>query len=74
MTNEDVKLYIGLGLYKAGSDEDEGSWLDSDENMKSQIEYGRKLGADGFMFYSYDYLVNEQTEEEVENVMNYLGS
>ncbi len=74
VTNEDVKLYIGLGLYKAGSDEDEGSWLDSDENMKSQIEYGRKLGADGFMFYSYDYLVNEQTEEEVENVMNYLGS
>lgn len=74
VTNEDVKLYIGLGLYKAGSDEDEGSWLQSDENLSSQIEYGRELGAEGFMFYSYDYLVNEQTEAEVENVMNYLGS
>lgn len=74
VTNEDVKLYIGLGLYKAGSDDDEGSWLNSDENIKSQIEYGRELGADGFMFYSYDYLVNEQTEAEVENVMNYLDS
>lgn len=72
VTNKNVKLYIGLGLYKAGSDDDDGTWLDSDENIKNQIEFGRQQGADGFMFYSFDYLENEQTEKEVENVMNYL--
>ena len=72
VTNKNTKLYIGLGLYKAGSDADGGTWLDSDENIKSQIEYGRNAGADGFMFYSFDYLDSEQTEAEVENVMKYL--
>ncbi len=71
---EKVKLYIGLGLYKAGSDADDGTWLDSDENIKSQIEYGRSKGADGFMLYSFDYLENEQTQAEVKNAMNYLSS
>lgn len=71
--NENVKLYIGLGLYKAGSDDDDGTWLDSDENIKSQIEYGRSKEVDGFMFYSFDYLDNEQTKTEVENVMKYLN-
>ena len=72
VTNENIKLYIGLGLYKAGSDADDGTWLDNDENLKEQIEFGRQQKADGFMFYSFDYLVNEQTENEVENVMRYL--
>lgn len=74
VTSENVKLYIGLGLYKAGSDDDDGTWLESDENLKNQIEFGRQHGADGFMFYSFDYLESEQTKDEVENVMNYLGS
>ncbi|MCQ4021882.1 MULTISPECIES: glycoside hydrolase family 10 protein [unclassified Ruminococcus] len=72
VTNKDIKLYIGLGLYKAGSDADNGTWLDSDENLKEQIEFGRQKGVDGFMFYSFDYLESEQTETEVKNVMNYL--
>lgn len=73
VTNKNTKLYIGLGLYKAGSDADDGTWLDSDENLKNQIEYGRQQGADGFMFYSFNYLDSEQTQAEVENVMKYLG-
>lgn len=74
VTSDSVQLYAGLALYKAGSDEDDGTWLESDENIKNQIEFGRQQGIKGFMFYSFDYLENEQTEKEVENVMNYLSS
>ena len=71
-TNPNVKLYIGLAVYKAGSDADEGTWESANDILKQQIEYGRNLGADGFMLYAYDYLVNDQTKEEIENVMKII--
>lgn len=71
-SNSNVKLYIGLAVYKAGSDADEGTWEGSNDILKQQIEYGRNLGADGFMLYAYDYLVNNQTKEEIENVMKVI--
>lgn len=69
VTNENVKFYIGLAAYKAGSDEDEGTWEKSQDILKKEIEFGREIGADGFMLYAWDYLDNEQTKEEIENVM-----
>lgn len=70
--NNGVKLYIGLAVYKAGSDADEGSWEGSQDILQKEIEYGRELKADGFMLYSYDYLVNDQTKKEIENVMKII--
>lgn len=70
--NDAVKLYIGLAVYKAGSDADEGSWEGSQDILQKEIEYGRELKADGFMLYSYDYLVNDQTKKEIENVMKII--
>lgn len=70
--NDGVKLYIGLAVYKAGSDADEGSWEGSQDILQKEIEYGRELKADGFMLYSYDYLVNDQTKKEIENVMKII--
>ena len=67
-----MKLYIGLAVYKAGSDADEGSWEGSQDILQKEIEYGRELKADGFMLYSYDYLVNDQTKKEIENVMKII--
>lgn len=72
ITNKKVKFYIGLGLYKAGSDADDGTWLYNDNNIAQQIEFGKQNGADGFMFYSFDYLENNQTEKEVKNAMKHL--
>lgn len=66
---EKVKLYIGLGVYKAGSDADNGSWQTSGDILQREIEYAREAGADGFMLYSWDYLNNPQTSEEISNVM-----
>ena len=67
VTNEDIKLYIGLGMYKAGTDADSGTWLLSDDNLQKQIQYSREIGTDGFMLYSYEYLENKFTEKEVKN-------
>lgn len=67
ITEKGVKLYIGLALYKAGSDEDDGTWLTADNIIASQIKYSRTAGADGYILYSFDYLENEQTSSEMAN-------
>lgn len=67
-----VDLYYGLGMYKAGSDVDGGSWKDQDDILRQEIEYGRKMQIGGFMLYSSEYLHSEQTAREVVNVMKVL--
>lgn len=69
---DSIKLYLGLGIYKAGTDADDGSWLTCDNNIQQQIEYGRELETDGFMIYSYEYLNKSETEKEVKNAMAIL--
>ena len=70
--NTGVKLYLGLAAYKAGSDADSGTWKKSSDILASQVQYGRKISCDGFMFYSCDYLTGDQTKEEVQNVIKLL--
>lgn len=64
-TDKNIKLYFGLALYKIGTDADSGTWLLKDDNIKSQMESGREIGADGFMLYSYDSLAEETVAKEV---------
>lgn len=64
-----LKLYTGLALYKAGSDADEGTWLEKDDILKRQIEEARAAGCKGFLLYSSEYLDAEQTAEEVRHVV-----
>lgn len=61
-----VKLYIGLALYKAGSDDDDGTWLDHSGIIARQASYTRTVGTDGFILYSFDYLENDATRAEME--------
>lgn len=72
VTNPGVKLYLGLAAYKAGSDADSGTWKKSSDILASEVQYGRKIACDGFMFYSCDYLTGDQTKEEVQNVIKLL--
>lgn len=73
-TAEDVKLYIGLAVYKAGSEEaDSGTWKGETDILKREIEYARDLGCDGVMLYSWDYMDTDQTREEVSNVVEVFG-
>lgn len=70
VSNKNVKLYLGLGIYKAGTDKDNGTWLLSDDILKEQILYGRSINCNGFMLYSYDYLDSDEAKEEIANVMS----
>ncbi len=73
VTNGNIKLYLGLAVYKAGSDADSGTWKKATNILAQQVELGRKTDCDGFMFYSWDYLNQTQTKEEVQNVMKVLN-
>lgn len=72
VTNPDIKLYLGLAVYKAGSDADSGTWKNSGDILARQVTLGRETSCDGFMFYSCDYLNRSQTKEEVQNVVRLL--
>ncbi len=52
--NNDIKLYSGLALYKAGTDTDGGSWLDGKSIITRQEDYALNAGADGYILYSWE--------------------
>ncbi len=72
VTESSVKLYFGLGIYKAGTDADSGTWLLADNNIKTQIELSRTLETNGFMLYSYDFLKNKTSEKEMKNALTVI--
>ena len=64
-TAEGVKLYIGLAVYKAGSeDADSGTWNGKTDILQREIEYSRSLGCDGIMLYSWDYMDTSHISSE----------
>ena len=72
--HESLLLYVGIPAYKAGTDADEGTWLDNDDIIKTELEITREKGCDGFMLYSYDSFHNEDNSAEAENVIRYLNT
>ncbi|MCH3971896.1 MAG: family 10 glycosylhydrolase [Oscillospiraceae bacterium] len=69
VTAKGIKLYFGLGLYKADSGADSGAWKDSTNTIARQIETARTQRCDGFMIFSYEDLLVPGRKQEVENVM-----
>lgn len=63
--HKELSLYIGLGLYKAGSDADEGTWLTDDNLLARQLADARQGQTQGFILYSYDFLGIPETEKEL---------
>ena len=70
--HQNLRLYIGLGAYKAGTDADEGTWKDNHDILKTELIILKAAGADGFLLYSYDSLVREESREECDNLIDYL--
>lgn len=79
------KLYIGLPLYKAGSEDEFASsskdyakneFIDNSDIISRQISYIYQLDEiSGFNIYSYSYLVDEENQsviDEVENIKNVI--
>ena len=71
VTADNVKMYIGLALYKAGTDSN--GWEKADNIIAQQIQTTRSLDCDGFMLYSWAYLDNPQTAKEMANVKKLLN-
>ena len=72
-TNEDVKLYIGLALYRTGtaSSYDVG-WSRSSTNLKEQIELLREAECEGFIMFSARYINRSATKAEQKNYLKIL--
>lgn len=73
--DENVKLYVGLGGYKAGKGEyDEETWLLSDSILADEYDILRNnKSVKGFMLYSYSCLEDDTAKKEVNNLINALN-
>lgn len=73
--DENVKLYVGLGGYKAGNGEyDEETWLLSDSILADEYDILRNnKSVRGFMLYSYSCLENDTAKKEINNLINALN-
>ena len=63
---DDVKLYVGLAGYKAGSDADGGTWQTQDDTLAQELRMLRShptIG--GFMLYSYNSLLDPPAQAEM---------
>jgi Uncharacterized protein conserved in bacteria len=64
-----LKMYIGLALYKAGMpDSDTGTWVNYTDILKRQVEDSRKVGTDGTILYSTEYLTRPEAQKEIANL------
>ena len=73
--DENVKLYVGLGGYKAGNGEyDEETWLLSDSIIADEYDILRNnKSVRGFMLYSYSCLEDDTAKKEINNLINALN-
>ena len=71
--HENLKLYAGLALYKAGTDADSGTWQLSNDTIRRQIEAAQAAECNGILLYSSDYLDAEQSSEEMRNALEVLA-
>lgn len=73
--DENVKLYVGLGGYKAGNGEyDEETWLLSDSILADEYDILRNnKSVSGFMLYSYNSLEDNTAKKEINNLINALN-
>ncbi|MEE0675582.1 MAG: family 10 glycosylhydrolase [Ruminococcus sp.] len=66
--HDDLRVYIGLAGYKAGSDADENTWQDSDDILAQEYKISDDYNTDGIMLYSYSSLVDNNSENEINNL------
>lgn len=73
--DENVKLYVGLGGYKAGNGKyDEETWLLSDSILADEYDILRNnKSVRGFMLYSYNSLEDDTAKKEINNLINALN-
>lgn len=67
-----VKVYVGIAVYKAGSNE-EPDWKKDPNILKKMVEYARNTGdVDGFIYFRYDFFYKNATQVGVKNLLKIL--
>lgn len=78
---DDVKLIIGLPLYKIGKEDKfagtgANEWIENNDVISRQISYIRRNGINEFSFYSGSYLyssnLSENDKNELQSIKNIL--
>jgi uncharacterized lipoprotein YddW (UPF0748 family) len=70
-TNKDVKMYVGIAAYRAGSTL-EKAWKDPDI-LKDMIDYGRSTGlVDGYVYFRYDFFYKKVTQQAIAKLLGLL--
>lgn len=68
--NPDVKLYVGVGAYKAGIKTEGTDWYKNANVLRNMIRYARKTNeVDGFIIYSYKYLISKRNHAAIINML-----
>lgn len=70
-----VRLYVGLGCYKAGTDADEGTWLEKNDILAEEINILKKNDkVKGVVLYSYASLYEPSAQQEINNLEKALNA
>lgn len=68
--NPDVKLYVGIGAYKAGIKTEGNAWYKDANVLRNMIQYARNTDkVDGFILYSYKYLISKRDYAAIKNLL-----
>lgn len=71
-TNQNVKMYVGIAAYRAGSNL-EKDWKNDPELLKKQVEYARSTGmVKGFIYFRYDFFYKAATKNGIEKLLEIL--
>lgn len=63
--HENLKLYAGLAVYKAGTDADEGTWKLESDILARELEIIREEKLDGYILYDYEAVISENAQAEM---------
>ncbi len=70
--HDNIKVYIGLGAYKAGTDADSGTWLEKDNVLATELVLLRRYGYDGFMIYDYSAFESDKAQNELKTIRSII--
>lgn len=68
--NPDVKLYIGVGAYKAGIKSEGTAWYKNAFVLRDMIRYARETNnVDGYILYSYKDIIAKRSHSAIINLL-----
>lgn len=70
--NKDLVIYSGLAGYKAGTDNDQGTWEDFDDILQKEYKISINKKYNGIMLYSYNSLKETCAKKEIKNLVKVL--